>query len=316
MAKAIKEGRKISAEEIIVERPNGDRVNVLINPVPFKDSSGKVIGVVNLGIDITESKKAEEKLKKQNQELDFQIDEKEKQAAELFLSNKELNKTNKELDRFVYSVSHDLRSPLTSILGLISFIEEDSREPDTLEQVKMIRSSINRLDGFIKNILSYSQNNRTALETQEIPIKKTILDIVDSVRNIKNAHRISFKIDIDEQYPFYSNWHRFNTVLENLVSNAIKYHTKELSGQYLKITGKSEMGELKLSISDNGIGIDPEFHDKIFQMFYRLPAKTEGSGLGLYIVKETLEKIQGTIEIQSEKGVGTSFHIKLKNFKI
>ena len=444
MAKAIKEGRTSSPQEIIVERPDGVKVNVMINPVPYKDSSGKVIGIVNMGIDITESKKAneslhnlnkelsdykyaldessivaitnqkgiithandnfckisqfsqeeligqdhrivssgyhskefiknllqtiadgkvwkgelknkakdgsfywvdtiitpfldergkpyqyvatrfditerkkaEEKLIKQNRELDFQNEEKEIRATELSLSNKELVKTNKELDRFVYSVSHDLRSPLTSILGLISFIEEDSREPDTLEHVKMIRTSINRLDGFIKNILSYSQNNRLGLETQKIPIKKTIHEVIDSVRNIKEASGISFKIDVDEQHPFYSNWHRFIKVLENLVSNAIKHHTNEVSGRYLKLTGTSDKEEFKLSISDNGTGIDPEFHDKIFDMFYRLPGNTDGSGLGLYIVKETLEKMQGTIEIQSEKGVGTTFNIKIKNLKV
>ncbi len=441
MSIALKEGRKNIIQEVIVERPNGDRLNVLPHPVPFEDSSGRITGVVNMLIDITDRKKVEKilseseikyrqivetaqegiwlidednkttfvnnklceilgytreemmgqdiyffmdedakqmavplmkkkkkgyigqtqfkyisksgkevwtnistnplfdengvyngnlamvtditerrntgiKLKKLNKELAYQNKEKENRAAELSLSNKELIKTNKELDRFVYSVSHDLRSPLTSILGLISFIEEDSREPDTLEHVKMIRSSINRLDGFIRNILSYSQNNRTDLETQEIPIKKAINEIIDSVRNIKEANGISFKIDIDEQYPFYSNWHRFNTVLENLISNAIKYHKKEISGRYLKLTGTSDEEELKLNISDNGMGIASEFHDKIFEMFYRLPGTTEGTGLGLYIVKESIEKMQGSIEIESEKGVGTSFNIKLKNLKV
>ena len=266
-------------------------------------------------IDITESKKAEENIKKQNLELIIQYQEKKDQAAELFMTNKELLKTNTELDRFVYSVSHDLRSPLTSILGLIFFIEEDSREPDTLEQVKMIRDSINRLDRFIKNILSYSQNNRTGLETKKIPIKKTIHEIVDSARNSKEAKGISFQIDIDEQKPFYSDFQRLNTILENLITNGIKYHTKAVSGRYLKVTGTTDNEGLKLSISDNGIGIDAAYHGKIFDMFYRLSGTTPGSGFGLYIVKETLDKMHGTIEIQSEKGVGTTFIITLKNLK-
>jgi len=250
-----------------------------------------------------------------NFELEFQNGEKENRAKELSLSNKELLKTNTELDRFVYSVSHDLRSPLTSILGLISFIEEDSREPDTLEQVKMIRDSIYRLDGFIKNILSYSQNNRTGLEMVKIPIGKTINEIVNSLRNIKEAEGISFQVDIDEQQPFYSDWQRLNTILENLISNAIKYHTEEVSGRYLKVKGATDNEGLKLSISDNGIGIDAAYHEKIFDMFYRLSGKTPGSGFGLYIVKETLDKMNGKIEIQSEKGVGTTFIITLKNLK-
>ncbi|MBK5194013.1 MAG: PAS domain S-box protein, partial [Flavobacteriaceae bacterium] len=109
---------------------------------PFLDERGKPYQYVVTRFDITKSKNAEENIKKQNVELVIQYQEKKIRAAELSLSNKELVKTNIELDRFVYSISHDLRSPLTSILGLISFIEEDSREPDTLEQVKMIRASI------------------------------------------------------------------------------------------------------------------------------------------------------------------------------
>ena len=294
---------------------SGREIWAHISSNPLYDESGSYNGILSMVTDITERKKTDEKLGKLNKELAIQIEEKERRATELNFSNKELFKTNKELDRFVYSVSHDLRSPLTSILGLISFIEEESREPDTLEQIKMIRSSINRLDGFIKNILSYSQNNRTGMETQKIPLKKTINEIVDSVRNIKEADGISFKIDINEQHPFYSDWDRFNTVLENLVSNAIKYHTKQASGRYLKLTGTVDKEELNLSISDNGVGIDPAFHDKIFEMFYRVPGTTNGSGFGLYIVKETLEKMQGTIKIQSKIGIGTTFHIKLKNLK-
>jgi PAS domain S-box-containing protein len=315
IAIALTEGRAITDQEILVERPNGDKLNIVPHPVPFMDSSGRITGAVNMLIDITESKKAEENIKKQNLELIIQYQEKKDQAAELFMTNKELLKTNTELDRFVYSVSHDLRSPLTSILGLIFFIEEDSREPDTLEQVKMIRDSINRLDRFIKNILSYSQNNRTGLETKKIHIKKTINEIVDSVRNITEAKGISFEIDIDEQKPFYSDWQRFNTILENLIFNAIKYHTEEVSGRYLKVSGTTNNEELRLSISDNGIGIDAPYHGKIFDMFYRLSGKTPGSGFGLYIVKETLEKMHGKIEVQSEIGVGTTFIITLKNLK-
>jgi signal transduction histidine kinase len=103
--------------------------------------------------------------------------------------------------------------------------------------------------------------------------------------------------------------------LENLITNAIKYHTEEVSGRYIKITGTTDNEELKLSISDNGIGIEAAYHKKIFDMFYRLSGKTPGSGFGLYIVKETLEKMHGKIEVRSEKGVGTTFIITLKNLK-
>ncbi len=307
-----KEGHHDQTEFKYISK-SGKEVWTQISSNPLFDEAGSYKGSLAMVTDITERKITDEKLRKLNKELAEQIEEKERRSVELNLSNKELMKTNKELDRFVYSVSHDLRSPLTSILGLISFIEEDSKEPGTLEQVKMIRSSIIRLDSFIKNILNYSRNNRTELENKKIPVINTIHEIVDALRNMKEADGISFQIDIDERQPFYSDQQRFNTIMENLISNAIKYHTKEGSGRYLKIIGTSGIDELTLTISDNGTGIALKFHEKIFEMFYRLPGKTEGSGLGLYIVKDTIEKMKGSIEIQSEKDVGTSFNIKLKN---
>ena len=241
----------------------------------------------------------------------------ERKKAELVLENqnKELIKTNDELDRFVYSVSHDLRSPLTSIMGIISFIEEDSTEPETLGHLKMIKDSINRLDRSVKSILSYSHNNRGGLEITAIPVQNSINEIVYSLSSMSNAAGISFEVQIDEKRPFYSDCLRFKTIIENLVSNAIKYHTKATGGRFLHIKGTSGKDYLELELQDNGIGISPANHQKIFGMFYRISGEISGSGLGLYIVKETLEKLHGTILIDSEEGKGTKFTLKLKNLR-
>jgi signal transduction histidine kinase len=179
----------------------------------------------------------------------------------------------------------------------------------------MIRNSINRLDEFIKNILSYSRNKRTGLEVKKIPLQKTILDIVDSLHSMEEAKGIHFEIDIQENKSFYSDSLRFNTILENLISNAVKYHKKNQTDSYIKIIGKSNNKKLQLSIVDNGIGIDSAHHNKIFDMFFRLSGKTEGSGIGLYIVKETVQKLEGSIQVESELGTGTTFIITLKNLK-
>jgi PAS domain S-box-containing protein len=236
-------------------------------------------------------------------------------ALNLEKQNKQLIKTNSELDRFVYSVSHDLRSPLTSILGLLSFIETESLENDTLEHAGMIRRSVNRLDDFIKNILSYSRNNRIRLEIEKVPVQQTVIAIVESLQSMKDAKGIVFDIDIEEQHSFYTDSLRFKTIMENLISNAIKHHKKEGSDRYIKITGHSDNEKLQLTIADNGIGIAPENHKKIFDMFFRLSGKTDGSGIGLYIVRETIEKLQGFIEVESELETGTTFIITLKNLK-
>jgi PAS domain S-box-containing protein len=406
-------------KEIIIERPNGDKRNVLPYPVPFHNTDGEITGAVIVLSDITEMKLAQKELRKSEKKYRYLFDNNpmpmwiidlvsfkfldvnkmailqygysreeflsmtaldirpnddkihfikssdtskinqsnynrgiwnhikkdgtivpveiiahnilyEGTAARLILSNdisdrkkaetnlekrnRELIKTNSELDRFVYSVSHDLRSPLTSILGLISFIETESKEIDTLKHAELIRISINRLDDFIKNILSYSRNNRTGLEVEQISLKEMILDIVDSLQRMKEAKGIRFEIEIQEQKPFYTDRLRFATILKNLISNAIKYHKKEEADRFVKILGYSDHENLHFSIEDNGIGIDAAYHKKIFEMFFRLSGK-DGSGIGLYIVKDAVEIVQGSIEVQSEKGTGTKFNITLKNLK-
>ena len=132
---------------------------------------------------------------------------------------------------------------------------------------------------------------------------------------MKEAKGIHYEIDIKEQQPFYTDRLRFNTILENLISNAIKYHKKEEPGRSIKILGHSDHEKLQITMADNGIGIAPEHHQKIFEMFFRLSGKEDGSGIGLYIVKDTIKILQGSIEIQSEKGIGTAFSITLKNLK-
>jgi signal transduction histidine kinase len=228
--------------------------------------------------------------------------------------NNELIKLHAELDHFVDSTTHDLRSPLDSILGVVDLIEQESKELHTLELVKIIKRSVNRLDEFVTDILNYSQNNRTELKVEIIPIQKLTEEIVDSLQNAPGAKGINFEVRIDEEEPFYSDLRRIEIALKNLIANAIKYHKQDVHGRYISITGKAYKQYLHLCIQDNGIGIDAMHHDDIFNMFFRLPSKVKGSGFGLYIVKETIKKLDGSIEVDSEKGSGTSFIIKIKNF--
>jgi PAS domain S-box-containing protein len=233
----------------------------------------------------------------------------------LIFNNNELQKTNFELDRFVYSVSHDLRSPLTSVLGLLSFIEEDTKEPETASHAALIRNSINRLDDYIKNILSYSRNNRMALKIEKIDLQKMTTEVINSLIHIKEAANITFEVDMDDREPFYSDKQSLSTVIENLISNAIKFQDTNKSNRYIKVSGITNKESLTLVVGDNGIGIATENFDKIFDMFFRLSGQIAGSGIGLYIVKEIVEKIQGNIQVDSEFGKETSFTMQFKNLK-
>lgn len=188
-------------------------------------------------------------------------------------------------------------------------------EPDTLQHVHMIRSRIHRLDDFIKNILNYSRNNRTGLEIQMVPVENTILETVSSLADIKQAKNIEFKISCEEEAPFYSDLLSFKTVVENIISNAIKFAAKNRAKPYIRIKAKTDSRKLSLVIEDNGIGIPSKHLEKIFDMFFRASADTEGSGIGLYIVREIVEKLGGTIAVQSEENKKTTFILTLKNFK-
>lgn len=230
-------------------------------------------------------------------------------------NNNELQKTNFELDRFVYNVSHDLRSPLTSVLGLLSFIEEDTNEPATASHAAMIRNSINRLDDYIKNILSYSRNNRMELKIEKINLKESTTEIINSLIHIKEAENITFEVDILEKTAFYSDKQSLSTVIENLISNAIKFQDINKSNRFIKISGITNKNSLTLIVSDNGIGIENKNFVKIFDMFFRLSGQIAGSGIGLYIVKEIVEKIQGNIQVDSEIGKETTFTMQFKNLK-
>ncbi|MEP7263997.1 MAG: PAS domain S-box protein [Bacteroidota bacterium] len=254
----------------------------------------KVIGTACHSRNITERKEAEQKLEHENNEL---------------------SKANQELDFFVHSVSHDLRAPLNSVLGLTSLIQKESIEPSTLKYTGMIRESVNRLDDFVKNILNYSYNNRTILDVKIIAVQKAITEIVDSLKNMKDAEGIHFEIAIDKKQIFYSDRQRFNVIFENLISNAIKYHKKNVEGRFIKIKSTCDADELCIEITDNGIGIAPEYHDAIFDMFFRSPGNSEeGTGIGLYMVKEIVERLQGSISVKSSLGIGTTFSVMLHNF--
>lgn len=239
--------------------------------------------------------------------------ERKKNLEQLRIQNAQLTKANLELDRFVYSVSHDLRSPLTSVLGLLAFIEEETKEKDTLKHATMIRNSINRLDQFIKNILNYSRNNRLSLISEPILIESTIRTIVDSLKNSSDAQGIVFKLSFGKVKTFYSDQVRVNTILENLISNAIKHHKKDSSDKYIRIATRFKGKKLHITIADNGVGIDAVHHSKIFDMFYRVSNTTEGSGMGLYIVKDIIQNIKGSIELESIKERGTIFTVIINN---
>jgi len=228
--------------------------------------------------------------------------------------NQELKRANYELDRFVYSTSHDLRAPLNSMLGLIEIAKEDTNEELMLNYFKMLKGSAKKLDGFICDILDYSRNSRMEVNYEEINFSELLKGVTENLKFIGDNNRmVEFKIEISGETSGYSDKSRLTTILSNLISNAIRYQNSQIPDPFVSIKIETSQTETKIVIQDNGIGIDKEVHAKIFDMFYRVSQESVGSGLGLYIVKEAVSKLNGDIKVQSEVGSGTTFSIKIPN---
>ncbi len=219
---------------------------------------------------------------------------------------------NNELNNFVYKVSHDLRAPLTSIKGIINLIRLEKDPAVFYQYIQMISERIERLDLFIRDVLSHSKNLNVELKFEKIDLQSLIDECVGNIVYQDSKLNVSRIINIKGK-PFYSDYHRVHEIMRNLISNAFQYSKKDVADAFVKIEIKTTKKYSRIIIQDNGVGIKKKFQPYIFNMFYRANEKVEGSGLGLYIVKLSVEKLQGEIKMQSSFNKGTTFEIILPN---
>jgi len=232
-------------------------------------------------------------------------------AEEVKGQNSHLEKTNAELDRFLYSTSHDLRSPLSSIKGLVNIARLETTDEKIQRYFAMMIDRVDKLDFFIKDIIDYSKNARTEIRTETVDFNSLLAEVTDNLKYIEGAASIHFQNQVMLAHTVEVDKNRLSVVLNNLMANAIKYHDPNKEKQWIDVHVTNSNGTVKVTVSDNGMGIDPEHHNKIFDMFYRGTFLSQGSGLGLYIVKETVVKMKGTIQVESAPGEGTSFLVTL-----
>ena len=229
----------------------------------------------------------------------------------LLMQNRELTKINSELDKFVYSTSHDLRAPLSSVRGLIQLLERETNPDEFKLYLGLMKNRVDNLDKFITDISDYSRNSRTEVTQTPVQVKACIGQVLDSLRFYPGSERVQMQVNVPEDLSIVSDPMRLQLVIGNLVSNAFKYYDSAKAEHYLKISANVHDSELDLTFSDNGIGIVPERLSRVFDMFFQAHEKSVGSGLGLYIVKETMEKLGGSIRAQSVQGVGSTFIMSL-----
>ena len=246
--------------------------------------------------------------KSENHLLNNQLATK-KLMADLNEKNAHLEKANTELDSFVYSVSHDLRAPLMSILGLINLSKLENSVEKHRSYLSMMREMVNKLDNFIHEVIDYTRNMKSEIVNKEIDIEQVTLDVINDLKFMDGWSHIKFITEVRLEEPFVADVSRINTILNNLITNSIKYHKRSDPNPFVRIEITSENNKKTISLSDNGIGIDEKFHSQIFDMFFRGTELSTGSGLGLYIVKEMVNKLNGTIDLESFPNGGTRFNI-------
>jgi signal transduction histidine kinase len=221
----------------------------------------------------------------------------------------ELSKANTELDRFVYSASHDMRAPLLSIQGLVNIALLENNSEEMPRYLKMIRERALKLDEFVKEVANYSRNARLEVERKPVDFYELVDEAIEKIKYLDSLQGLTITKKVIGDSTAYTDKGRLSILLNNLLSNSIKYHDHHKECRFITIEILNVPDQFKILVSDNGTGIKPEHLGKIFGMFYRGTEKSQGSGLGLYIVKELVEKMNGTISVKSEFGTGSEFEI-------
>jgi len=237
-----------------------------------------------------------------------------KEIEEKRLAEEELKLKNEELNNFVYRVSHDLRAPITSVEGLINIIklELKSKSGNLTPFITLLEDRMKNLDRFIYDILNYSRNIRTSVSIEKIEFESIITACFEELEYLDNAMKIKKKIKVSPE-SFFNDKMRIREIFRNIISNAIKYADSYKEINKIDIIIGVNSKKAIISIQDNGIGIAPDVLPKIFEMFYRGSELSKGSGIGLYLVSQSVDKMGGKIDVKSTLGKGTEFIVELPN---
>lgn len=283
-------------------------------PVPwFKTRAAYLLGFVLSGLVIVLGVQYRtQRLRSTNKRLGEVIDERTRQLLmqkeQLKMANQELMVKNTELDNFVYRSSHDLIAPLKSLKGLIHISQMEKEADKQADYFRLMHTSVHKLEAFIKSIMDYSSNVKKLIEESKIDLNEILDCIISDIRFYEQASSIKITRNINLSSSFMSDDKRLRIILSNLITNSIKYHNYGQKDLFIAINAFSKGNTVIIEIIDNGKGIEQQYLDKIFEMFFRASnIGAEGSGLGLYIVKDTVHKIGGKVSVTSQVGKGTTF---------
>jgi signal transduction histidine kinase len=197
------------------------------------------------------------------------------------------------------------------VKGLLNLIEQDEMEAPTRKRfIQEIYNSIQRLDATIKDIIEYSKNARLDIQPSCIDLEQLIRNTHEDLKFYEGT-TVSLELRLEQSAPFYSDERRIRSIVHNIMSNSVKYSDNQKDSCWLNIEIHADQEKCVFDFTDNGKGIAAEYQSRVFEMFYRATSERSGSGLGLYIVKEMTERIGGTVELESQLGIGTKLRLTL-----
>lgn len=283
------------SEELLTYKKNGEKVWIAADITPILDDEGKIEKLIILYTDISERKFAETKLLQLNENLVQQ---------------------NSDLRQFTYIVSHNLRAPVANIVGLTRLLAKlDASSAAFSKAVQNLDISVQRLDNVIHDlskIVSIKTPENTD-STEPVNLRALSTEIAQSLHETTIAIKATIDLQIDKNLTIYTKRAYLYSILHNLFTNSIKYRSDERPLLLQLQVSKAQNGSLLIKVTDNGLGMDMDVvRPNIFKLYNRFHVHTEGRGLGLYLVKSQVEALGGSIEVESEKGLGTRFYIQFR----
>jgi PAS domain S-box-containing protein len=238
------------------------------------------------------------------------IDGRKQAELKIVEQNKKLVKANLELDNFVYRVSHDIRAPLSSILGLANLGKRTDDVTELKKYLGMVEERANALDKFIHDILNYSKNIHNEVERSKINLKRLVEQVLSELDYIYDKRTVMIYTMFSDDAEIMTDRQRIYLIMSGLLSNSLQYRNPAESSSWIRIKLETQSTFI-ITVEDNGIGIQPSLLPRIFDMFFRATESSKGSGIGLYIVREAVAKIGGTIDVESEPGKRTLFTLNI-----
>ncbi|MDW3210846.1 MAG: tetratricopeptide repeat protein [Reichenbachiella sp.] len=227
-------------------------------------------------------------------------------------NNLVVEKKNEELDKFSSRVSHDLRGPISSLMGLYDVVKSEIHDEQALKYFDLYHHRITRINQTIIDLLELSKVRDWQLSKTIIDFDEIVSDCIESFNYLPGFGKIEFSIDIEKNMKIQSDRSLMNTIIQNLIENSIKYSRQDIDDPFVNIKVMQTAEDyMCIVVEDNGIGIDPRYQEKVFDMFYRANDDVQGSGLGMFILKSAVEKLEGEVSLVSELNKGTKFVILL-----